>query len=566
MELNKCLKLKLLGFLLFNVFVLSLAKKHMPTINWVLKETKYTRLCSSKKILTVNGLFPGPTLHVHKGDRLIVNVQNHGKYNVTIHWHGVKQPRNPWSDGPEYVTQCPIMPGANFSYEIILSSEEGTLWWHAHSDWSRATVHGPIIVYPKLGTNYPFPKPQAEFPIVLASWFKGDVMELIETALEKGGETNKSDALTINGQPGDLYNCSKQGTYKLTVDYGKTYLLRVINAIMNEEVFFGLAKHNLTVVGMDGAYIKPIKTDYILITPGQTMDILFTANRSPSHYYMAARAYEGVVYDNTTTTAIVKYSGNYTSPSMPAFPSLPNYTDIDAVMNFTRRIKALADKDHPIDVPQEVDTRLFITISVGTYPCPNDSCEGPNRSRLAASLNNVSFVEPEIDLLQAYYRGIGGVFKTDFPSVPPHFFNFTADELPDSVLTPLKGTKVKVLKFNSTVEMVFQGTNVLNAAENHPMHLHGYSFFFVGSGFGNFDNVTDPKKYNLVDPPEINTVGVPKNGWAAIRFRADNPGVWFMHCHLERHASWGMDTTIIVKNGTTRLTSMRRAPRHLNPC
>ena len=44
-----------------------------------------------------------------------------------------------------------------------------------------------------------------------ASWFKGDVMEIIETALDNGGEPNKSDAFTINGQPGDLYNCSKEG-------------------------------------------------------------------------------------------------------------------------------------------------------------------------------------------------------------------------------------------------------------------------------------------------------------------------------------------------------------------
>lgn len=51
------------------------------------------------------------------------------------------------------------------------------------------------------------------FPIFVASWFKGDVMEIIQTALVSGGEPNKSDALTINGQPGDLYNCSKQGTY-----------------------------------------------------------------------------------------------------------------------------------------------------------------------------------------------------------------------------------------------------------------------------------------------------------------------------------------------------------------
>lgn len=85
--------------------------------------------------------------------------------------HGIKQPRYPWSDGPEYITQCPIAPGTNFSQSINLSDEEGTVWWHAHSDWSRATVHGAVIIYPDNGTDYPFPKPDAEIPIILGTYF-----------------------------------------------------------------------------------------------------------------------------------------------------------------------------------------------------------------------------------------------------------------------------------------------------------------------------------------------------------------------------------------------------------
>ena len=76
-------------------------------------------------------------------------------------------PRNPWSDGPEFVTQCPIPAGTNFTQEINFSAEEGTLWWHAHSDWSRATVHGAIIIYPANGTSYPYPKPYGEQLIIL---------------------------------------------------------------------------------------------------------------------------------------------------------------------------------------------------------------------------------------------------------------------------------------------------------------------------------------------------------------------------------------------------------------
>ncbi len=86
---------------------------------------------------------------------------------MIIFRHGVKQPRNPWSDGPEYITQCSIRPGDNFTYEVIFSDEEGTLWWHAHNDWTRNIVHGVIIIYPAEGNSYPFPKPDAEEVLVI---------------------------------------------------------------------------------------------------------------------------------------------------------------------------------------------------------------------------------------------------------------------------------------------------------------------------------------------------------------------------------------------------------------
>ncbi|PKI73467.1 hypothetical protein CRG98_006048 [Punica granatum] len=123
-----------------------------------------------------------------------------------------------------------------------------------------------------------------------------------------------------------------------------------------------------------------------------------------------------------------------------------------------------------------------------------------------------------------------------------------------------------VVDFNETVEIVFQGTNVWNA-ENHPMHIHGYSFYVVGFGRDNFNSSCDPHHYNLENPPLVYTFGVPKNGWLAIRFVADNPGVWFIHCHLERHSSWGMDTVLIVKNCTTEeATCMRPQPDYMPPC
>ncbi|KAK4754083.1 hypothetical protein SAY87_002187 [Trapa incisa] len=57
-------------------------------------------------------MYPGPTLYVREGgNRVIVNVTNYARYNMSIHWHGLKQYRNGWADGPAYITQYPIQTG-----------------------------------------------------------------------------------------------------------------------------------------------------------------------------------------------------------------------------------------------------------------------------------------------------------------------------------------------------------------------------------------------------------------------------------------------------------------------
>ncbi|KAK4491223.1 hypothetical protein RD792_001956, partial [Penstemon davidsonii] len=491
------------------------------------KSCSYTRLCSTKEILTVNGKFPGPILKANRGDTLIINFHNKADYNITLHWHGVRQPRNPWSDGAEYINQCPIRAGKKFRYKIELTTEEGTIWWHAHSGWARATVHGMIIVYPKQGTSYPFPKPYAQVPIILGEWWKKNVMEIQRNANKTGGEPILSDAYTINGQPGDLYPCSKQGTFRMEVKQGKTYLLRIVSAVMDENLFFSIAKHKLILVGTDGFYTKPFETNYIMITPGQSMDVLLQTNQFPSSYYMAARSYSsafGAGFDNTTTTGILQYQGQNHHPTLPLLPLLPPFNSTQASTQFSRRLRSLKSKEHPLNVPLEIDTHLFFAISVNLLNCTgSNSCTGPFGKRFSASVNNISFVFPSINILQAYYNNIHGVFEGNFPRNPTKKFDYTGKRLPENLLTPDFGTRALLLEYNSSVELILQGTNVL-ASDNHPIHLHGYGFYVVGWGFGNFDPEKDPLGYNLDDPAQETTVGIPNNGWVAIRFRADNPG------------------------------------------
>ncbi|XP_047978908.1 laccase-3-like [Salvia hispanica] len=411
-------------FLLCGV-ISSHAKTHHQT--YVVSDTPYSRLCSNKSILTVNGKFPGPTIRVTEGDTIAIVVVNRAKENITIHWHGVKQPRYPWSDGPEYITQCPIRPGTNFSQKIVLSDEIGTMWWHAHSDWSRATVHGALIVYPRIKDDYPFPVPDEEVPIIIGEWWKSDIFAVLNEFLADGGGPNASDAYMLNGQPGDLYPCSNQGLCFFIFSGIYVLVSNILNFILwnySESAYGGqfskivskIRLHFFNVFFM--AYLKPFTTDYIAISPGQTIDL----------------------------------------------------------------------------------------------------------------------------------------------------FNYTAAAVPQDLWEPQNGTRVRMLDFNATVELVFQGTSTARSPLDHPMHLHGHSFYVVGWGYGNFNSTRDPPNYNLIDPPLQNTIAVPRAGWTAIRFVANNPGVWLMHCHFERHITWGMEMTFITRNGKGPNDTMLPPPSDFPMC
>ncbi|GLJ13795.1 hypothetical protein SUGI_0220190 [Cryptomeria japonica] len=521
-----------------------------------------TRVCNTQTIVTVNGQFPGPTISVREGDNLIVEVDNNGPYNVTIHWHGVKQLGSCWADGPAYITQCPITPGNKFTYNFTITGQEGTLWWHAHISYLRATVHGALLILPRAGKVYPFPKPAAEFPIILGEWWNANVEDVIADALKRGVPPNDSDAYTINSQPGDFFPCSANDTARILVEREKTYLLRIVNAGMLHASFFKIAQHKMTLVAVDAVYTKPYTTDLLLIQPGNTMDVLIKANQQSELYYIGTRVYNsqplGTGYLNTSATAILQYKGSSIS-SAPLLPNFPAFNDKPTAFKFTKNLRSLRPS-----VPKNVDEEMFITEGFGLVSCPNNSCAGINGGKAVGSFNNISFVEPEIAILQAYYNGISRVFTRDFPNNPPQTFNYTGS-VPRSLWEPELGTKVKVLKFNSTVQIVFQNTGIITI-QNHPIHLHGHDFYLVGQGFGNYNSRTDPANFNLVNPQMLNTVGVPTGGWAAIRFVANNPGVWLMHCHFESHSALGFDMVFLTEDGPGYSDKLPPPPLDLPKC
>ncbi|RWV83431.1 hypothetical protein GW17_00054962 [Ensete ventricosum] len=522
--------------------------------------------------------------------------------------HGVRQMRTAWADGPEFVTQCPIRPGGSYTYRFTIEGQEGTLWWHAHSSWLRATVYGALIIHPKENSSYPFTEPKREVPvnggigIRSMSCEKQPVPEQLPTSPTHSPSVASPVTSTI--APTKVCGCllpshhhphhyldpvvpslilyasvtppvlappatPSADTTVIPVKAGETNLLRFINAALNTELFVAIANHKMTVVSADASYTKPFTTSVLMLGPGQTTDVLVTMDQPASRYYIAARAYasaQGVAFDNTTTTAILEYDCGCSEPGQgipPVFPALPAYNDTGAASAFSAGLRSLST----VDIPGPVDENLFFTVGLGLFKCPpGKTCGGPNNTRMAASINNVSFVLPDTySILQAHYQRVPGVFTTDFPAVPPVQFDYTAQNVSRSLWQPVAATKVYKLKYGSVVQLVLQGTNIF-AAENHPIHIHGYDFYILAEGFGNFNAAKDNAKFNLVDPPMRNTVGVPVSGWAVIRFVADNPGVWLMHCHLDVHITWGLAMAFLVEDGVGELQSLEEPPVDLPVC
>ncbi|KAL4558208.1 hypothetical protein LXL04_036406 [Taraxacum kok-saghyz] len=548
--------------------------------NFNIRMKNVTRLCQSKSIVTVNGKFPGPRIIAREGDRLVIKVVNHVSNNISIHWHGIRQLRSGWADGPAYITQCPIQTGQSYVYNFTIIGQTGTLWYHAHVSWIRATLYGPIVILPRRNTSYPFVKPYKEVPIIFGEWWNNDTEAVINQAIQTGAGPNNSDAYTINGFPGSLYNnCSSpKETFRLKVKPGKTYLLRIINAALNDELFFKITNHTFTIVDADASYVKPFETDTIYITPGQTSNVLLKTKKlkSNSRFMMAARPYSTAAagtFDNTTVAGVLEYvmsdknTKTFSNTSIKGLPlpPLPAINATSYVANWTNKFRSLGSSQFPVNVPQTVQKHFFFVVGLGNDPCPkNQTCQGPNGTKFAASINNISFTLPTTALLQAQYFGkSNGVFSNSFPSTPLNPFNYTGTPPNNTMVS--HGTKVVLLPYNTTVELVIQGTNILGA-ENHPLHLHGFNFYVVGQGTGNFNSTTDPANFNLVDPVERNTVGVPSGGWVAVRFRADNPGVWFMHCHIEIHLSWGLRMAWAVMDGKLPNQKLLPPPSDLPKC
>lgn len=557
--------MKILSWLALFVLILSLtnivptAEARIRRYKWEVKYEYKSPDCFKKVVITINGRTPGPTIRARQNDTVIVELKNSLlTENVAIHWHGIRQRGTPWADGTEGVTQCPILPGDTFTYKFVVD-RPGTYLYHAHYGMQReAGLYGSIQVSLPEGESEPYAY-DYDRSIILNDWFHRSTFEqaagLSSIPFQWVGEPQ---SLLIQGK--GRFNCSSLNSpslnvgticnttnpecspYVITVIPGKTYRLRISSLTALSALSFQIEGHNMTVVEADGHNVEPFVVQNLFIYSGETYSVLIKADQNPNRNYWATT---NIVSRNATFTtppglAILNYYPNHPKRSPPTPPpSGPLWNDDRPRLNQSLAIKAR--KGFIVPPPQSSD-RMIVMLNT------QNNVSGNTRW----SVNKVTYNLPHIPYLIALKENISSAFDQTPPPDGYDFKNYDIFSVAENKNATV-GNGVYRLNFDSTVDIILQNANSMSnkTSETHPWHLHGHDFWVLGYGKGKFDIYNDPKKYNLVDPIMKNTVPVHPYGWTALRFRADNPGVWAFHCHIESHFYLGMG--VVFAEGIERL-------------
>jgi iron transport multicopper oxidase len=305
--------------------------------------------------------------------------------------------------------------------------------------------------------------------------------------------------------------------FDLKFEKGKKYLLRIVNTAAVACGQFHIEGYKLSVVEIDGVQMVPKDADTIIICAGQSYGVVVQGQSNPKG---AANWIAQMRTDMLTRPA----------------PSVKARTVIG------RLVYSIASLIGSII--GGLLTTLVNILTLNWTPAPvgggtlNDFTMKPlDGQRLLTPVDN----KIELTTNQTYFEGIGTRTPLNAqpwvsPKVPTLYTALTTGSTDAATYGP--GVNPWIVKSGQVVQIHMQNPHQYP----HPMHLHGHVFQVVatGSGTWNGDEASLPSV-----PLKRDGFVVPAQGYAVIRFKADNPGVWFFHCHIDLHLVGGMAATII---------------------
>ncbi|CAL4922492.1 unnamed protein product [Urochloa decumbens] len=472
--------------------------------DWDITYGEISPLGASQQGILINGQFPGPAIECQTGDNLIINVRNSLPDPFLLSWNGLQHRKNSWQDGVSG-TNCPIPPGQTFTYHMQAKDQIGSFFYFPSLAFHKAAGgFGAIRIHNRPLIPVPFPSPEDEFTMLIGDWYTTS-HKALQKLLDSGKELPSPNGILINGKR------SPNGA-GFNVEQGKTYRLRISNVGLQNTLNFLIHDHNMTLVEVEGTHTVQNSYTSIDVHVGQSLSVLFTANRPARDYHVAV----STRFTNTTlrSTAAIRYAGS-SGPAYEALPAAPS--DVEFSLNQARSIRTNLTANGPRPNPQ--GSYHYGSINVTrTIRLASSSGSSSAGGKLRYAVNGVSFAEADTPLKLADYYNISGVFRLGgIHDAPPAATEKVRSE-----------TAVMDSDHRSFVEVVLEnGEDIVQS-----WHLDGHSVFVVGMDVGKTWNEQSRDSYNLVDAVSRCTVQVYPRGWTAVLVALDNVGMWNMRSEV----------------------------------
>ena len=381
-----------------------------------------------------------------------------------------------------------------------------------------------------------------------------------------------------------------------TVEQWGRYRFRLVGAQGLYAYKFSIDEHKLTVVNTDGYWIEPVtEVEYIIIHTGERYDFILEANGEMKDYWIYVETLE--INENGGGPPYVSL-GHVAEGILQYKEPGTNATTIPSTHYESIKRNSIAHSCTESDQCKAVNCPFNYF-----HPSYNTECVNVRNLRLLLEtpLDELPGAQPDpsctncTHFINFNFEGssqTGSANGRNFalPPVPPQTQNdefyeqanvCDLEEICNPSSLDCTCTQVIKIPYNQTIQLVFSAIGAISGA--HPIHLHGHTFHVVKVGYPVYDNTTgfiashnadiycddidlclqsgnedcDPRRCTKPrwagNPPDMSidqntvrkdTVIVPAGGYVVINFISNNPGYWFLHCHIEVHQLEGMAVII----------------------
>ncbi|KAF3069321.1 Iron transport multicopper oxidase FET3 [Trichoderma lentiforme] len=484
------------------LFAASLGLASAATVNYDFNITWVTANpdgAFARPVIGINNQWPIPRIEANVGDRIVINVNNQlGNQSTSLHFHGLFMNGTTHMDGPVGVSQCEIPPGHSFKYDFTID-QPGTYWYHSHHNAQYPDgLRGPLVIH---DPKFPYRKEvDHELVLTLSDWYHDQMQTLLPQFLTKNNPTGAEPV-----PKAALMNETQNLT--LPVEPNKTYMFRVINIGAFAGQYLWIEGHTMRIVEVDGIYTEAAEADMVYISAAQRVSFLLTTKNDTSANFPIVSSMDTTLFDtlpddlNYNVTGWLTYDSKATLPEPALVDELNPFDDMTLVPY--DKMELLPEPDQVVELDVIMDNLR----------------DGKNY----AFFNNITYTKPK---------------------VPSLYTAMSTGDLADNAAVYGEFTHPFVLKKGEIVQIV---VNNLDSGR-HPFHLHGHAFQAIHRSeeeAGTFeDEDLSESDYPSV-PMRRDTLVIWPNGNIVMRFKADNPGVWLFHCHIEWHVASGLLATFV---------------------